>query len=485
MDAVLLARTQFAFTIAFHWIFPSLTVGFSWLNVVFMTKYFRAKSGSEEELEAKKAVRFWLKLFTITFAVGVATGLTMALQFGTNWANYSKTIGDVIGPALAAEVILSFFLESTFLGVILFGWEKVSKRTLWISMVLVAVGTIVSAFWIIVVDSWMQTPAGFTKLSDGTIIMSNFVVAVLNHSTILRFLHTVTASFVVASFFVFGISSYYHLRHQNEFLVKFSFKTAMTIIFFGSILLLIFGHLQAGVVADYQPAKFAVYELVKNTSSSEPFPALAIIDPFDGSTLFAIFVPFFTLGDIMLQGHNRVYQGYTSYPKSDLPPFAITVYTFHIMILLGLIFIAFGVIGVILMYRGRIYESKLYNKIYLILAVFAIPLPFIATQLGWMAAEVGRQPCVVYDPNQTAGSVSCLLTTNNAISVSVPDLQLLLSLVGFMLIYGLLFLLWITLLVKTIYKGPAEILDDHSVKSAEGQSVTSLEGHSVKTQEAD
>ena len=445
MDAVLLARSQFAFTIAFHWLFPALTVGFSWLNVWFMTKYIR--SGSEEDA---KSARFWIRLFTITFAVGVATGLTMALQFGTNWAGYSATIGDVIGPALAAEVILSFFLESTFLGVILFGWNVVSKRVLWFSSLMIAIGTLISAFWIIVVDSWMQTPTGFKEIFDANghlikIELVDFGAAVFNPSTALRFLHTVTASFVVSAFFVFGVSAYYHLRNQNEYLVKFTFKTAITVIMVGSILLLIFGHLQASIVADQQPAKFAVYELIQKGSTSESFPALAIIDPFDGSILFTLYVPFFTLGDLMLQGTNHYYPGIANFSSDLLPPIPITVYTFHIMIALGLFFIAFGLVGAFLMYKGRIYQNKSYNKLFLVLSIFSIPLPFIATELGWTAAEVGRQPWIVYG----------LLKTSDAISLSLPEIKLLFSVVGFMIIYGLLFIFWIMLLVKTILKGPS------------------------------
>ena len=448
MDALLLARFQFAFTIGFHWLFPSLTVGFSWINVWFMTKYIRSGDDPEKKLQAEKSVRFWLKLFTITFAVGVATGLTMALQFGTNWANYSTTVGDVIGPALAAEVLLSFFLESTFLGVLLFGWNKVSPKVLWLSAFLVALGTFISAFWILVVDSWMQTPVGFVTDANGNVILDNFTAAVLNPSTIIRVLHTVTASFVVAAFFILGISSYYHLRNKNEYLVRFSFKTAMTVLLVGSILLLIFGHIAAAIVADTQPAKFAVYELIQNTTSHESFPALAIIDPFDGSVLFVLYVPFFTLGDIMMQGTNHVYKGMSDPSFAGLlPPISVTVYSFHIMILLGLYFIAFALVGVILTYKGRIFENKSYNKLYLFIAIISIPLPFIASELGWAAAEIGRQPWVVYG----------LLKTQNAISVNVPELQLFLSLVGFLVIYSLLFLFWILLLLKTIRLGPDAI----------------------------
>lgn len=457
MDALLLARIQFAFTIGFHWLFPSLTVGFSWLNVWFMTKYLR--SGSEED---GKVVRFWLKLFTITFAVGVATGLTMALQFGTNWASYSATVGDVIGPALAAEVILAFFLESTFLGVLLFGWNKVSKRVLWVSTFLVALGTLISALWIITVDSWMQTPPvdSYKVQSNGQIVLINFVSAVLNPSNGIRFLHTVTASFMVAAFFVFGISAYYHLRNKNDYLVRFSLKTAMTVIFFGSLLLLLFGHIAAGIVANTQPEKFAVYELIQNTSNHESFPALAIIDPFDGKILLILYVPFFNLGQLMFQGANRTYQGMSSYNPSLLPPISITVYAFHIMIFLGLYFIAFGIIGAFLMYKGRVYKNTAYNKIYLFIAILSIPLPFIASELGWAATEIGRQPWIVYG----------VLKTSNAISVNVPELQLLLSVVGFMMLYSLLFLFWILMLLKTIKNGPEAVTFGAEIEKSENKS---------------
>lgn len=448
MDAIFLARAQFAFTVAFHFLFPALSIGLSWYVFYFMTKYF--KSGNEEDA---KVTKFWLKIFTITFAVGVGTGITMALQFGTNWATYTYLVGDIIGAPLAAEVILAFFLESTFLAVLIFGWSKVSRRTLWISSFLVAFGTTLSAFWILVVNSWMQTPAGYYASydSNGNLIgvqLADFMAAVFNPSTVVRLLHTVTASIVVASFFIFGVSSYYKLRNKHEYLVKNSFRTVMIIILISSVALMFFGHLQASVVAENQPEKFATYELVFVTAPAQDqkFPMVAILNPFNGDILFRIDMPFFSLSDYMLMGSTS-YRGLDSFIPDQLPPFVLTVYSFHFMILLGLLFIAFGFIGTVLFYKNRIYEDKIYNKLFLALGVIAIPFPFIAVQLGWMAAEVGRQPWIVYG----------LLKTSDAISVSVPEWQILMSLILFVSIYVILFILWVTLLVKTILKGPEEI----------------------------
>jgi cytochrome d ubiquinol oxidase subunit I len=446
MDALILARIQFAFTIAFHFIFPSLTVGLSWYIVWFMTKY--SKSGSKED---EYASRFWIKLFSITFAVGVATGITMALQFGTNWASYAKIVGEVIGAPLAAEVIMAFFMESTFLAILIFGWNIVSKRILWISSLLVAIGTTLSAFWIIVVNSWMQTPAGFNLVldSEGKLLkveLVDFFAAVFNPSTIVRFLHTVTASLLVASFFVFGITSYYRLKKTNENLIKFSYKAAMILILVTSVGLLLIGHMQASVVAETQPEKFATYELVHITNTDQKFPMVAIIDPFTGDTIFRIDLPFFSLADYMLMG-NKVFQGLDSFTQDELPPFVITVYSFHFMILLGLFFIVFGLIGIFLVYKNKIEEDRKYNNIFSMISIVSIPLPFIALQLGWMAAEVGRQPWIVYG----------ILKTSESISVSVPEWQILFSLIMFVSIYFILFILWITLLIKTILTGPVQL----------------------------
>ena len=357
---------------------------------------------------------------------------------------------------MAAEVILAFFLESTFLAVLIFGWNKVSTRTLWISSFLVAFGTTLSAFWILVVNSWMQTPDGYKIVTDANgnllgVQLVDFMAAVFNPSTVVRLLHTVTASIVVASFFIFGVSAYYRLRQKHDYLVKNSFRTVMTVILIASVLLMFFGHLQAGVVAEQQPEKFATYELVFTTGPDQKFPMVAIINPFDGEILFRLDMPFFSLSQYMLEG-SQTYRGLDSFIPNQLPPFVVTVYSFHFMILLGLIFIAFGAIGTVLFYKNKIYENKIYNKIFFTVGVFAIPLPFIAVELGWMAAEVGRQPWIVYG----------LLKTSDAVSVSVPEWQIMISLVMFVLLYVILIVLWVFLLANAIAKGPESTTETES-----------------------
>ena len=452
MDPVFLARFQFAFTIAFHWLFPSLTVGLSWYLVYFMIKY--AKSGSDED---SASVRFWLKLFTISFAIGVVSGLVMAVEFGTNWANFSFLVGEVVGIPLVIEVLIAFFLESTFLGILLYGWGKVSNRLLVFSSIMVALGTTLSAFWILVVNSWMQTPAGvvFTYNSSGALVSAKLVdlwAAIFNPSMVIRFLHTFNATILVASFFILGTSAYYRLRDRYNYLTEFSYRSSLVVIFFASIIQLIIGHLEAGIVAETQPSKYATFELVFKTNSHQQFPLFALINPFNGDVLFRINLPFFTLSQYMLEG-NKIYPGLDQFSASQLPPFAITVYSFHLMIAIGLGLIAFGALGIFLYIFTKLEINKFlsfhnykffYNKLYYYLCVLLIPLPFLATELGWFAAEIGRQPWIVYG----------VLPTSQGISANVPVWQLIVSIIVFATIYLIMFILWILLMHKTVMKGP-------------------------------
>ncbi|MHA2495421.1 MAG: cytochrome ubiquinol oxidase subunit I, partial [Candidatus Hodarchaeales archaeon] len=274
MDAELLARLQFALTIGFHFIFPSITIGLAWLNVWFMTRYHRSGDPNDRAL-----ARFWIKLFTLTFAVGVATGLVMALQFGTNWASYAVAVGDIFGAPLAAEAILAFFLESTFLAVLVAGWDRVSKRTMWFSSLMVAFGATLSGFWIIAANSWMQTPRGYRKVPAGAesanlekVVLTDFWAAVFNPTTIPRFLHTINGALLTGSFFVIGISAFYLLRKQHREFAKKSIKAALILAFITSLLQPGFGHYQAGQVAEYQPEKWATMELIDESGKGAKMP---------------------------------------------------------------------------------------------------------------------------------------------------------------------------------------------------------------------
>ncbi|MHA2231343.1 MAG: cytochrome ubiquinol oxidase subunit I [Candidatus Hodarchaeales archaeon] len=445
MDAILLARLQFAFTIMFHFIFPSVTIGLAWINVWFVGKYARSNDPFD-----RATARFWVKLFTMTFAVGVVTGITMALQFGTNWASYSRVVGDVFGAPLAAEAILAFFLESTFLAVLIAGWDRVSKRTLWLASLMVAIGTLISAFWIVVANSWMQTPDGYRVVRDaeGNVVkaeLTDFWAAVFNPSTIPRFLHTVNGALMVGAFFVLGVSAWYLLKGQNIRFAKQSFKVGLTIAFITSLLMPVIGHIHTVQVCETQPEKYATYELIEETGTGASMPIFALFDPFTEETIVRIDLPIpNALGMFFMSDPDYEFKGLEDYPEDDLPPKSLTVYPFHAMILLGVFFLAFSALGVFLLRKERILEETRFNRNYLRAAILTIPLSFLAMQLGWMAAEIGRQPWTVYQ----------VLRTSDSISVSVPAEQILLSLIGFTIIYALLFGLWLFLLVREIQHGP-------------------------------
>lgn len=451
MDAVLLARIQFAFTIMFHFIFPSVTIGLAWINVWFMGKYARSNDPFD-----RATARFWVKLFTMTFAVGVVTGITMALQFGTNWASYSRVVGDVFGAPLVAEAIFAFFLESAFLAVLIAGWDRVSKRTLWFSSLMVAVGTTLSAFWIVAANSWMQTPDGYRVVYDaeGNVAkteLTDFWAAIFNPSTIPRFLHTVNGALMVGAFFVLGISAWYLLKGQNTKFAKQSFKVGLKIAFVTSLLMPVIGHIHAVQVSETQPEKFATYELIEETGKGAPMPIFALFDPFTEEIIIRIDLPIpNALGMFFMADPDYEFKGLEDYSEDDLPPKSLTFYPFHAMIALGIYFLVFSALGVFLFRKERIMEDTRFSKIYLRAAILTIPLPFLTMQLGWMATEIGRQPWTVYH----------VLRTSDSISVSVPAEQILLSLIGFTLIYALLFGLWLFLLVREIQHGPKLVEGD-------------------------
>ena len=435
MDAVLLARLQFALTIMFHFIFPPLTIGTAWIIVWMMSKY--RKSG--DELYGRMA-RFWVKLFAITFAIGVATGITMEFQFGMNWSEYSAFVGDIFGAPLAAEAILAFFLESTFVGVLIFGWKKFSRNVLWFSSLMVAFGSTLSAFWIIVANSWQQTPAGF-HIVGGRAELTSFSRAIFNPSTMPRFLHTLDATLITGAFFVMGISAWFLLKKRHEDMMKRSLKASLILAFITSLLAGGLGHWHAIQVAETQPAKLAALEGLFKTQKRAPLLVFGIPDQEAGKVHADVRIPAGL--SILVSGNpDKEIKGLDAFPKDEWPPILLPFASFHTMVGLGTFFIAFTLLGLYLLFRKRLYETKWY----LWGALLAIPLPIITNELGWMTAEVGRQPWIVQG----------LLKTKDAVSVTVPAWQLLISIIMFALIYLLLGLVWVHLLGQAVRKGPEE-----------------------------
>lgn len=433
MDAVLLSRIQFAMTVGFHFIFPPLTIGLAWLIVAMQTKYL--KTG--EELYQRMS-RFWIKLFAISFAIGVATGITMEFQFGTNWAQYSRFVGDIFGAPLAAEGIFAFFLESAFIGVLIWGADRVSKRFYWFSSLMVALGSTMSAFWIIVANSWQQTPAGF-HIVNGRAELTDFWAAVFNPSTVPRYLHTVDGALITGAFFMMGVSALFLLRKQHLEFAKESLKISLVVALLASLLQGGIGHMHAVQVAETQPAKLAAFEGLFETQKGAPLLLFGIPDAEAGKTHLEIGIPKL-LSLVAFMDPEAEVKGLKDFPREEWPPLAMTFYPFHLMVMLGTYFIMLTLWGVWLLKKKALYENKLFLK----LALFSIPLPFITNELGWIAAEVGRQPWIVYK----------LLKTVDGVSITVPAIQILFSIIMFALIYSVLFAVWIFLLRKKINLGP-------------------------------
>ncbi|MDJ0762505.1 MAG: cytochrome ubiquinol oxidase subunit I [Myxococcota bacterium] len=435
MDAVLLARLQFAITVGFHFIFPPITIGMAWLICWFMTRYMQTK-----DPRYSVQARFWTKLFAITFAVGVATGITMEFQFGTNWAEYSKFVGDIFGAPLAAEGIFSFFLESTFMGVLLFGWKRFSTKTLWFASLMVAVGSTLSAFWIIAANSWMQTPAGY-HIVDGRAELTSFFDAVFNPSTVPRYLHAIDASLITGAFFMLGISAWYLLKKRDVDFARLSLKTSLIAAFIAIAIQLPIGHMHALQVAKYQPTVLAAFEGLFETQKGAPALLFGIPDAETGEVHAAIEVPN-ALSMLVGGDPDTEVQGLNDFPKDEWPPLLITFFSFHLMFYFGMYFMGFTFLGLVLLWKKKIYNNKFFLK----LAIISLPLPLITNELGWIAAEVGRQPWIVY---QVEG-----MRTSQAVSKTVSAGEILASIIMFSVLYTLLFCLWIYLLRRAIRKGP-------------------------------
>lgn len=433
MDAALLARVQFAFTIGFHYIFPPLTIGMAWVIFWMMNRWRRTGDPAWGE-----TARFWVSLFAITFAVGVATGITMEFQFGTNWAQYSRFVGDIFGAPLAAEGIFAFFMESIFVAALIYGWRRLSVRQLWLSSLFVAIGATMSAFWILVANSWMQTPAGF-HIVGGRAELVDFWAAVFNPSMLPRLLHTLAGAVTTGAFFILGVSSWFLLKGRHIEFAKRSLKLALLVAAISSFAQLGLGHYHAVQVAHTQPEKLAAIEGIFETQSRAPVLLFGIPDGEAGEMRHAVRIP----GLLSLLAYGKqgaVVMGLRDVPREEWPPLALTFYPFHLMVALGMFFIALGALGLFLMWRGSLFENRFYLK----LAVLSIPLPFVANELGWITAEVGRQPWIVYRVMKTA----------DAISPSVSAGEVLASLAIFGVVYALLFAAWIWLLVRKVKQGP-------------------------------
>jgi cytochrome d ubiquinol oxidase subunit I len=438
MDALALSRLQFAITSMFHFIFVPLTLGLSLLVAYMETRYVR--TGDELYLRMTK---FWGKMFLINFALGVVTGITMEFQFGMNWAEYSKYVGDIFGAPLAIEATVAFFLESTFIGVWVFGWKKISKKAHAVSIWLVALATNLSALWILLANGWMQKPVGYV-LRNNRAEMVDFTALLTNPYGWLKFLHTVLSGYVIAAFFVMGIAAYHLLRKNNVPFFKKSFRIAATFGLVASLLLFFLGDLNSSMVARSQPTKFAAMESVWETTKSADFKVIALPDvENERNSVEGMKIPgllsFLAFGDAQAE-----IKGLKAFPKEERPPVMSTFLSFRAMVALGLVFVILSAAAFVIARRDTLEQSTFFLKIML----YALPLPYIAAQLGWLVAELGRQPWIVYG----------ILKTSDGVSKAVSPAQVWASLIGFTLLYGTLAAVDVYLLSRNARKGPDEDL---------------------------
>lgn len=442
MDPVLLSRIQFGLTISFHYIFPPLSIGLGVILVLMEALYLKTRVPLFQQM-----TRFWVRIFGLTFALGVATGVVMEFQFGTNWSHYSRFVGDVFGSALAAEGIFAFFLESGFLAILLFGWDKVGPRMHMFSTVMVALGAHFSAIWIVVADSWMQTPAGFHVVQSALrqrAEIVDFWAMVFNPSSMIRLAHTVLGAWQAAAFLVLSVSAYYLLKRQHVDFAKASMRIGLVVAVFASCGSLITGSESALVVSRYQPAKLAAME--GHIPASAP-AGLALFGWVDEEQQRFVGVSIPGMLSYLVHGDaSKPVMGLQAFPPQDRPPVNPVFQTYHTMVGIGTGLIGLSLLGLLLWWRGSLFETRWLLWVY----VFAVLGPQAANQLGWFTAEVGRQPWIVYG----------LMRTSEAVSPLVSAGQILASLVLFLLIYLALFTLFIYLLDQKIRHGPlADDLD--------------------------
>jgi cytochrome bd ubiquinol oxidase subunit I len=458
VDALEFARIQFGTTTIYHFFFVPLSIGLAPLVAIFHTQYVR--TGQERY---RRLAKFWGKVFLIIFAMGVVTGIVQEFQFGMNWSAYSWFVGDIFGAPLALEALLAFFLESTFLGLWIFGWDRLSPKlhvaTIWI----VVVGTHLSAFFILAANSWMQQPVGYEiDPVTGQARLTDFVAVLTNPYLPGQFAHTILAAWTTGAFLVLGISAYYLLRKRHVEVFSSAARTAVTIAVLSSIGVAFVGHSQAQHLTEAQPMKIAAAEALWDTASGAPLSLFAVGDVEDRSNIVDIGIPnglsilaTNTL-DGEVRGINDIQAEYEELygPGSYIPAVGVTYWSFRIMVGAGVAMIALALFGLVSSLRGRIADSdRRFNRWWLTVLPYAIALPFLANTAGWVLTEMGRQPWVAYG----------LLRTEDGVSPAVGAGYVITSLIGFTVVYGVLMVVTIGLILKQIRTGPPEPVEDEDL----------------------
>jgi len=444
VETILLGRWQFAITTVYHFLFVPLTLGLSVLVAIMETMYVR--TGNDLY---KKMTQFWGKLFLVNFAMGVATGIVQEFQFGMNWAEYSRFMGDIFGAPLALEALTAFFLESTFLGLWIFGWDKLSKKMHLTCMWLVAFSSNLSAFWILTANSFMQSPVGYS-LQNGRAEMVDFAALVTNPYVWGQFPHTVLGGLVTAGVFVTAISAYYLLKQRHLQLFRTSILIGLACTFVSTMSVMGTGHLQAQYLGKHQPMKMAAMESLWETANPAPFAVVAVTDAANQRNSSEVGIPgvlSLLIYDKMsgevkglkeLQATAEAKYG----PGNYMPPVSQSFWSFRIMVLSGLWMAALSALSLLLLYKKKL-ET---NTKVLTMLLWSLPVPYIANSTGWILTEGGRQPWIVVG----------LQKVSQAVSTNLTQVDIWISLIGFTLLYGVLAAVSIYLVRKFVIEGPVE-----------------------------
>ncbi len=433
LDPVMMSRLQFAFTISFHILFPAFTIGLaSWLAVV---EWRWLKTGNEVY---KELYRMWVKIFAVTFGMGVVSGVVLSYQFGTNWSVFADKVGNVLGPLLGFEVLTAFFLEASFLGIMLFGWNRVSPKMHFTSTVVVASGTLVSAFWILAANSWMQTPQGFFTGDDGLYYPTNWLAIIFNPSFPYRMIHMLTAAYLTTAFVVGGIGAFYLFRQKFIRHARVMFGMAMLMAVFVGPLQLFFGDLHGLNTFKEQPVKVAAMEGLWETQKGAPLTLFGWPDEQTETTRFAIEIPKVSSLILTHQIDGEV-KGLKEWPKAERPPVATVFWAFRIMVGVGMMMILTGVFAALLYWKKRLFDSRWFHCWCILLT----PAGFVAVLSGWFVTEIGRQPYLIFNTLLTSESIS-----------PVAGIHVGLSLIAFVIIYFFIFGAGSYYIVRLVLKGP-------------------------------
>jgi cytochrome d ubiquinol oxidase subunit I len=438
MDVVLLSRLQFAINISFHYLFPPMSIGLGAMLVIIEGLYMKTKDPFYKQL-----AQFWTKIFSLFFAMGVATGFVQLFAFGNNWADYSMFVGDVFGSILAAEGIFAFFLEAGFLGLMLFGWDRVKPRTHYLSTILVTLGAHFSAIWIVIANSWMQTPQGFKVIGEGhqkRAVITNLYDVYFNPSTIDRLIHTLLGCYILGAFLFMSVGAYYLLKNKNLRVGEFSVKAGIYAGFLCLVAMLFSAHQTAEGVAKNQPIKLAAMEGVFHTQPATPISAFGYVDQ-EAQEVKGLKIP--GLLSFLVHGDFKTpVKGLNEFPRDQWPQVQWTFQSYHLMVISWGIMMMVAASSFVTMIRGQLQKKRWV----LMMLTASIILPYISNLAGWFTAEIGRQPWLVYG----------VLKTVDGVSRSIHSSQVASSLIMFIMIYVLLFSLFIFLLNRKIQHGPEE-----------------------------